>query len=159
MKVYIYLSKQTKDRLKDLKNKYRLSLSTITQILVDNLKTMFAVYEDSFFTQYLNKEHREKTLIKPRIKEEETLLTYTKGEMATLSHIASNLLYLWANKEYKKIFNEYDKNKVEKYVKQIEKIFYETKDELWDYNEWLRKQIRLEVKGKGTLNKYREMYS
>lgn len=144
MRINIYLSTNTENKLTDIRKKYHVSLSTIAQILLDCFKPNFIKYDSDFFITYKDTEHRNRTSIKPNnIDENSDIMQYCKGELSAISHIISNLLYYYSNEDYEYLFQEQNKNKIEKWKKEIEKEFFKRKEIYWNYNKNLRQQIRI----------------
>lgn len=144
MRINIYLSATSESKLTDVRKKYHVSLSTIAQILSDYFRPNFKLYDSDFLIIYKDTEHRNRTSIKPNnITEDSELMQHCKGELSILSHALSNLLYYYANENYEYLFQETNKNKLEKYKKDLEKWFIKKREIYWNYNANLRNQIRI----------------
>lgn len=144
MRINIYLSSNSESKLTDIRKKYHVSLSTISQILLDCFKPNFIKYDNEFFTTYKDTEHRNRTTIKPNnINENNEIMKICKGELSTISHVTSNLLYYFATEQYEYLFQESNKMKLEKWKKEIEKELIKKKEIYWNYNANLRQQVRI----------------
>ena len=144
MTINIYLSSITEDKLTEIRKKYHVSLSTIAQILLDSFKPNFIFYQNEFFTSYLDVDHRNRTSIKPNnVDETSEYMQICKGEISTLSHIISNLLFLYAKKDFQYLFNTANQHNIEKWSREIEKEFLKKKEIYWNYNANLRQQMRV----------------
>lgn len=143
MKVYIYMNNEVKNFYKKISNIYLLSLSTIADILYNSNPYLVAAgtKEDYIF----KKDNIKATTIKPRITQLE------KFNLKNYSKVISNILYIYATKNYNelaKVFikNNYEekeiKKKIDKWLSKIDKELKTRKDKYWNYNAQARNMTR-----------------
>lgn len=139
-RVNIYLTKEERKQLVSTKYAFHISISTIANILVDNLDE-FKKYEQVLI--YENSKREYQTSIKPRIPGQKILIQNPL-------YLYTNILKLWINKDFvKKGFMT--EKQFKKYFKAVWNEFNTRKEDNWDGNEWNRKLPR-------HLKKNREYY-
>lgn len=130
-RINIYLTKEERKSLTQTKYYYHLSISTIANIIVDNLDE-FKKYEQVFI--YNDAKRDSQTSIKPRIPGSNILI---KNPL----YLYTNVLKLWVNKDYvKKGFMT--EKQFHKFYKAVIHEFETRKEDNWDGNEWNRKLPR-----------------
>lgn len=137
------MNNDTKNFYKKLSGIYLLSLSTIADILYNsNPYLVSAGLKDNYI---FKKENLKATTIKPRITQLE------KMNLKNYSTIISNILYIYATKNFNeitKIFikNNYEekeiKKKIDKWLSKVDKELKTRKDKFWNYNAQARNMTR-----------------
>lgn len=132
-RVNVYLTKEERKQLTNTKYYYHISLSTIANILVDNLNIEdFKKYEQVLI--YENAKRNCQTSIKPRIPGQKILI---KNSL----YLYTNILKLWIHNDFiKKGFMT--EKQFHKYYKNVLHEFETRKEDNWDGNEWNRKLPR-----------------
>lgn len=151
MTINIYLSTKTQDLLKETQKKYHVSISTIAQIITNYVKPNILEYGHDILNTYIDKDHRNKTSIKPsNLKETDDFFKKINFSKETASHIYSNLLYLFANEMWMDLFNNEIKSSkdLNKHIKDINKELANKKEIFWNYNNRLRETVRIVRKEK-----------
>jgi hypothetical protein len=137
------MNNDTKNYYKKLSNIYLLSLSTIADILYNSNPYLIAA---GLKEEYIiKKDNIKATTIKPRITQLE------KFNLKDYSKVISNILYIYATKDFKeisKIFikNNYNqseiKKKIDKWLSKVDKELKTRKDKYWNYNAQARNMTR-----------------
>lgn len=130
--IRIMVNNDTLCKLNEVKNKYKASLSTITQILIESFNVPI---EKNFKQQMCNEymfENKKDSTIKPKIN---GLNPWGTKEQRT--KFISNLLYLYVNKKLKDHVIQYDK-----FQSQLNKSLCEVRETYWNLNTEIRTQKR-----------------
>ena len=151
--INIYLTTKQKDKLSRLQNQYKLSLSTIVDIIAWNTyQTMMNKgknYEEIWASMILNyMQTGNKTSIKPKrvIKDIKPFLD------RNTSCFITNSIQIYLENE----INQYtNKDGVDTYYEKILKEFKETKEDYWNYNAKIKQWMRFERENKKYLEKMR----
>ena len=109
MKINIYLSEEHKEKLNTISNKYRLSMSTIADILICTTYYVYLHYSknkvenEKILKEYIIKEGLKKTSIKPKSYKNESL--YNKA-IENKSIFTTNSLIIYLDRLANKYFDE-----------------------------------------------------
>lgn len=146
-KIMLFWDNTTKTKLLALKYKYKLSISTILDILINSdVYTGESMCKEKLFK---NKSETYRTSVKPRINNK--AITMKERNIAI-----NNFAYMYAHKEYaiyaekvmekmaiKEEFKEETKNKIiTTYLNTVQKELESRIDSFYLYNETTRNQIR-----------------
>ena len=154
--INIYLNSKERKLVDDLKVKYRLSLTTIVDVITKYTFKYFFQYaveknnkneEDlkRLYHEYLYLKGRKTSIKEPQIFKKENggiyLIgnEYAKGQ--SKSRFVTNSLMIYLNKTIENYVK--DKEMVQAYWNNINKELLTRKDDFWDYNQYVRKQRRM----------------
>ena len=145
MRVNIYINNEEHKQLEKISQKYKVSLSTIADILIQTTyyemihegKDKTQDYNTQLQMEYILKNGFEKkTSCKPKC--------YNKGslyaeQISKKDCYTTNVIKLYCTKEIEKYLTEEGKKC---YYEKINKKFQETKEQFWNYNNFLRSTRR-----------------
>lgn len=134
--INIYIPKDQRKKIDELKVKYRLSLTTIVDILV--FTTWKYLRGDQIET--LTKTYIYKKGAKTSVKMPKIFSQLIWNESVKKQRLATNVLMIYLNKDIKKYVAD---DKVNKYYNDLNNKMTTTVDEFWDYNQFIKKQRRL----------------
>ena len=137
--INIYLTRTEKTQADKVRSKYKVSLSTLTGVVVlityDLLHKNNEVMLEHIENKYIAKEGNYKTSIKPR-----ELMETLGEEIKNKNIFATNCLKIYLNKAIKEYL---EPEKVNLYYARIDKTLNEKFDTYWDYNCSIRNQRRM----------------
>lgn len=145
MKINIYLNENYRDQLKTLMNKYKISMSTIVDILT--FQTFYGITHysinkienEKIMTEYIIKEGLRKTSVKPKNAQNIDMFIKSTNDKATLSIFATNSIIIYLDN---KIDNYLDQEGRKYYYKKINQEMQKTKEEFYNYNNMIRSTMR-----------------
>lgn len=140
--IHIYISEQTNVELTKIKQKYKVSFSTIIDKAINSfeLLNMLTTEQKDLTKNYIDENKKQDTTIilnKQNIEKLENS-NQTK-DYNSISKFLSNIAYLLTKNEIKNIYDEYKIK--DKYMKANSKFYNElnnAKDKFWDYNNQYR---------------------
>lgn len=158
-RINIYITEKTKNELLHYCKKYSVSISTIADKLTNILLTKTSLKETTFTwiingtlnKNYLDKETKNKTSIKPRINDEYLNFLENTKDTANKSRYYSNILYLLANQERLKQY--YTEEQINLIKMSLGNQLANTKEPRYNYNQELRKQVRIVKQNRDYFNK------
>lgn len=139
--INVYLNNEERKQIDNLKVKYQLSLTTITDILVMATMKVFLQTNNKELIERLKNEYLyipgKKTSIKqPKIFSDKELFAKEQHK----SRFATNVIMIYLKKEIKNYVNE---QLASKYWNDCNKKLTTTKDSFWNYNQHIRLQRRM----------------
>lgn len=139
--INVYLNNEDRKQIDNLKSKYQLSLTTITDILVMVTMKVFLQTNNEELIKRLTNEYLynrgKKTSIKePKIFNDKSIFAKEQHK----SRFATNVIMIYLKKEIKNYVNE---QLASKYWKECNKKLTTTKDGFWNYNQHIRLQRRM----------------
>lgn len=140
--INVYLNKDDRKKIDNLKVKYQLSLTTITDILVMVTTKIFNQLEDKtklekLMTKYLYKRGKKTSIKTPSLFKKDSI--FEKQEHK--SRYTTNVIMIYLNRDIKKYVD--DEKLVNQYWNETNNKMTTTKDEFWHYNEHIRYQRRM----------------
>lgn len=149
--INIYLNTEERKSIDQVKNKYRLSLTTITDILV--MVTMKAFLNtnnkeliERLKNEYLYTRGRKTSIKQPKIFSDKELFAKEQHK----SRFATNVIMLYIKKDIKRYLNE---EQQKEYWNDANKKLTTTTDTWWNYNNHIRLQRRMIRENKEYLKK------
>lgn len=157
MLVNIYLSQETKEKLKEISNRFKVSISTITDVII-NQNGLIGHYlnmtKGKAFTDYIDKQDLIKTSIKPKGKTEKIFNYFNETEKprskSDIGRLISNILYSYIKKDYVMLTN---KENITKLKQDIGNELAKRKEQYWNYNTTIRQNIRFYKENKDYLER------
>lgn len=139
--INIYLNNQERKLVDNLKNKYQLSLTTITDILVMCTMKVFLMTNNKELVEHLKNEYlytpgRKTSIKQPKIFSDKELF----GKEQFKSRFATNVIMIYIKKEIK---NYVSQELANKYWNECNSKLTTTKDTFWNYNQHIRLQRRM----------------
>lgn len=138
--INVFLNKEERKQIDLIKNKYQLSLTTIANILAyETLHLFMQIGKKEQLTKeyiYKNEKNTKTSIKKPKNSE----LTINMVDGKSPSRIYTNAIKLYLKKEINKYCN--DAKLKQDYYNKINKKFTTTKDEFYNYNQFIRTQRR-----------------
>ena len=145
--INIYLDSQYRKQVESLKVKYRLSLTTIVDVITKiTFKYFLWSKEDinnatRLYDEYLYPKGKKTSIKEPKLYKENPYINGTSWHKENRkSRFTTNCLMIYLKKEIKNYIKQED---VEKYYNDINKELTTRKDEFWNYNEHIRMQRRM----------------
>lgn len=140
--INIYLNKDERKKIDNLKVKYQLSLTTITDILVMVTTKIFNQLEDKtkleeLMTKYLYKRGKKTSIKTPSLFKKDSIFEKQKHK----SRYTTNVIMIYLNRDIKKYVD--NEKLVNQYWNETNNKMTTTKDEFWHYNEHIRYQRRM----------------
>ena len=150
--INIYLNKDERTKIDNLKVKYQLSLTTITDILVMVTTKVFTQKNDPellnrLMNTYLYKNGKKTSIKTPSLFKKDSL--FSKQEHK--SRYTTNVIKIYLKHDIKTYIN--DPKLIEMYWNECNEKMTKTKDEFWDYNKHVRYQRRMLRENKEYLKK------
>lgn len=149
-RINIYITADEKKQLIQVKNRYKISISTIAQIVYKWYGTCLEKTLESNYIEYLTEQDKnEKTSIKPRKKLDDLPCNYQERKR-NWSMIYTNCLKIYIHKSFKQYFKQENNQASQQLVEEmnakihgsIAKQMQETRDAFYTYNDTLRNNIR-----------------
>ena len=154
--INIYLNSQERKLVDDLKVKYRLSLTTIVDVITKHTFKYFLQYAYEYnnkneedlkrlYKEYIYNKGKKTSIKEPQIFKKENggdyLVgnEYAKGQ--SKSKFTTNCLIIYLNKDIKNYVKEEEMQKA--YWNNINKELTTRKDDWWNYNDHIRYQRRM----------------
>ena len=145
--INVYLTKQERKMIDDLKAKYQLSLTTITDILCFQTYHAMLLEENknqskkglrhTLTETYMHERGGKTSIKKPKILKQNSLF----GNFRKKDRFATNVIKIYLYKEIDKYIT--DKEIIQKeYWNAINNKFTTTRDEFWNYNNFVRNMRR-----------------
>lgn len=151
--INIYLNTEERKQLDNLKVKYRVSLTTIADVVTKITFKYFLQNEEKLegndklkklFKEYLYIKGRKTSIKEPKGYKKEEGGQYITGntyaQNVSKSRFVTNCLVIYIKKEIKKHIRE---ELAEHYWNDINKELTNRKDEFWNYNDHIRLQRRM----------------
>lgn len=156
-KLYVYISSEDKKKIDEVKNKYQLSLSAIVDILILITLQILKMDINEEMLNKFTKTHMYPLTNKTSIQMPKNYKKNLNFDEVDKTRFANNCLNAWIKKDITKFIQHKDLlNGKHGYWNQIQNTMQKTYDPRWDYNQNLRKQVRIVKKNKEYFKKILE---
>lgn len=142
MKINIYLNQEEKEKIEDLKAKYKCSLSTICDKVVFYTYKALLHYSnnenniENLQNQYIDNKNNKKTSCNPKCFNDREIFTSIKNK----NLFTTNCIKIYLAKSINKYVKE---EGIKEYWKDINSALQKTKEQYWDYNHFIRNEVRM----------------